>query len=592
MIYIVVLALTLGAVVTGLAYWRGRIVVPEGHVGIITRRWGPKDDTFDRVALGDTKGVQARTLRPGQVAWLKPYLYSVDFVARTHVPRDMIGVVTAREGARKPARAKIARRVECDHFQDGRAFLRNGGEEGLQIATLEGDASYLINTALFDVRLVPATYVPPGTLGLVTAKLGKIRPAVRPFGRHVECDDFQDGQEFLDQGGEQGRQLAVLGGGASYDIHPDLFDVITVDNVAASTDDLTAAHLQEIAIPMGYTGVVVTLDGAEPAGETKIGPPVAGHGSFRMPWVFLENDGVRGVQQTTLRENSVLALNPWFVRVVLIPTRVIILEWKEKSADERRNFDARLDRITVTVQGYRIHVEVSQSVQILEKAAPVLVSKFGGTGRSALGGLVDDPLPIQRFVDNVLGDTVAAYFAGIAAAGTVEDFISGYHDTRTNLSDKVAQALKGWDVQALESNLGRFEAEDPALNERFKETADAQIRQGTLAAVTASLEDETRIAEARAHADVLGAALEFRAHVEALGAENVTMIKAIEAVAQMKWPQVIGGDITAMAQTLPPAVLHELLTRFREMRDEQAIGREEPRREITDVTFGRANENP
>ncbi|WP_155336056.1 hypothetical protein [Acrocarpospora corrugata] len=56
--------------------------------------------------------------------------------------------------------------------------------------------------------------------------------------------------------------------------------------------------------------------------------------------------------------------------------------------------------------------------------------------------------------------------------------------------------------------------------------------------------------------------------------------------------EVIGCDITALAQTLPPPVLHELLTRFREMRAEQAIERDEPRREITDVTFGRGARNP
>jgi ribosome recycling factor len=41
-------------------------------------------------------------------------------------------------------------------------------------------------------------------------------------------------------------------------------DVITVDNLADSSEGLTKAHLREIAINEGYAGVVVTLDGTEP----------------------------------------------------------------------------------------------------------------------------------------------------------------------------------------------------------------------------------------------------------------------------------------------------------------------------------------
>lgn len=288
--------------------------------------------------------------------------------------------------------------MPCDNFQNGQAFLLNGGEQGRQLATLPGDQSYYINTELFTIEMVPRTHVPPGTVGLVIAKAGQVRPPDQSFGRHVPCDDFQDGQAFLDGGGAQGRQLAVLAGGTSYDINPELFEVITVDNVATA-DGLTTDHLEPIDIPLGTTGVVVTLDGAEPTRDTTgpvVGRRIDDHSSFRKPWVFLENGGQRGVQAQTLGEGAVYALNPWFVRVMLIPTRLLILEWMEKTAAESRQYDAELEPISVTVQGFKLRVEVKQSLQIPEAAAPALVSSFGTTkphGASGVGGLVDDPTP-------------------------------------------------------------------------------------------------------------------------------------------------------------------------------------------------------
>ena len=560
--------LATGAALT-LGYRAGRRVVPTDHIGIIRRRYGPghPDPRFKKITPYDSRGLQARTLVPDRPVWLFPGLYTVTFVSRTYVPEGMVGLVSANEGAQRPTSRPVAWHVECDNFQDGQAFLLNGGEQGRQIPVLPGGTSYYINTVLFSVGVAPRTYVPPGTVGLVVALVGRIRPPDQPFGRFVECDNFQDGLAFLAGHGEQGRQLPVLAGGTYYDINPALFKVITTENVSGSQDGLTASHLREIAIPVGYTGVVITLDGAEPlANAVAVGPKVAGHRSFRLPWVFLSGAGHRGVQQETLGEGAVCSLNPWFVRVMLIPTRLLYMEWTKKDPSESGHYDANLDQVVVNIQGHRLRVEMSQTLRIPMQAAPKLVSQFGGSTTSGLGGLVNDPVPVQRFVERVLGATVAAYFNAIATASTIDEFLSLYAGTRTDLSAQVRNTLQSWGVEAVSTTLGEFESQDPEFDEVRKKEFAEQMRGKVLKVERVNIDVEDEIDAVRVRAEERRTALELKAEIEALGVENVTQIRMIREISQWQGPQYIGGDISAYVDSMPMMIRKDLINNLRQLR--------------------------
>ncbi len=518
--------------------------MPPDHVGILRRRFGPVDPEFLRVSSGDQRGWQARTLRPGEPVWLPLGRYQVEFVPRIHVPENMIGLVTAKEGRQRPRGRRLGRDVACDNFQDGQAFLRGGGEQGRQVATLAGGHSYSINTRLFDVEFVPRTYVPVGTIGLVIALDGKVGAAGRRLARHVECDSFQDGQAFYDGGGEQGRQLAVLAGGTSYDINPALFAVITVDNVAetGTRDGLTAAHLTEFAVKTGMVGVVVTLDGAPSGGSGTVGPRVEGHRGFRLPWVFLDGGGRKGVQEQTLSEGSTCALNPWFVRVVLIPTHQITLVWSKTPAEKAGNYDAALERITVTVQGYPVHMELSQTLQIPESAAPGLVSVFGvDAGSAPLGGLVDDRAPVQRFVEKTLGATVKGYLSGIAASTSVQEFIGKHEEARRELSDKVAAELRSWHVVPGKTSLGGFESKESKLNEELQAAANAEAHGKVLELQAENAKIQAEIAATLMESKLMEAEPRLWSQVKALGKEEVVRLRMAEELVKMKGPQVVGS---------------------------------------------------
>lgn len=575
--------------VAGWVLWSGRVVVPANHVGIVTRRYGPThpDPAFKQVNPANARGVLARTLLPGGFRWFPPVVYAVEFVPRVHVPTDMIGLVTAKEGRTRTDGRVLGRHVDCDSFQDGQAFLEGGGEQGVQVATLAGGQAYYINTRLFDVRTVPRTHVPAGTIGLVQARAGAVRPPDQRFGRHVECDSFQDGRAFLEGGGEQGRQLAVLGGGASYAINPELFEVITVDNVADARDGLTEAHLREISIEEGYTGVVVTLDGAEPRQDADgaVGPRVEGHHSFRLPWEFLANGGWRGVQEETLGEGTAYALNPWFVRVLPIPTRMLSLEWADKAKSEADSYDASLGKIVVNVQGFDLEVALSQNLQIPREVAPRLVSEFGGVPTSGLGGLVNDPAPVQRFVRNVLGKAVSGYFSEIATTSSVLDFLGRYEDVRKDLTDKVTHALEKLGVRTLNTSLGRFTPTDLSLPEALKKRFDAENDLDNLKVGVEQARLKDQIDELQAQSVHRRIALDLEKEVKLLGPENVAMIRIVREFAKFEVPDYIGGgDISAYVQALPMTAVQDLLARLQELRNGQRAISGPERKELTKET--------
>lgn len=572
--------------------WNARVVVPADHVGIITRRYVPQhpDRSYKHVNPHKARGVLARTLLPG-THWLWPVINSVDCVPRVHVPPDMIGVVTALEGQNRSGRGRLARHVDCDNFQDGESFLLGGpdglkGEQGVQIRTLNGGQSYYINTRLFRVEMRPRTYVPPGTIGLVQAREGDVRPPDQRFGQHVPCENFQDGEAFIAGGGEQGRQLAILGGGNSYNINPEIFDVITVDNVAASREGLTEAHLREISIGEDYTGVVIALDGAEPEAEVDgaVAPRVPGHRNFRLPWVFLANNGQRGVQQETLGKGPSYALNPWFVRVMVIPTRVLILKWHNKQQSEADNYDADLGQITVKVQGrFELSVDLSQNLQIPPQVAPTLVSQFGGASTAGLGGLVDDPAPMKRFVRDVLGVAVTGYFNEIAMTNSVFEFLDSYEDVRKNLTDRVKHALGKWGVETLETNLGDFEPIDPSMLDALKAELIEEMRGRTLDQAMKNAEREDVIDRYLARAEARRVGLDVKAEVEALGRDNVAMIRIVREFAGFDVPQYIGGggDISTYLSTMPLPAVQDLLARLRQLRLDQQLTPGPSRQELS-----------
>lgn len=239
--------------------------VPTGHVGVQHRRFGRRQPReFARVAVYGAPGPQAELLG-ANAYYLRPrYLYRIEHFPQTRVPSGTIGVVEAKVGEVPPPGARVAPFVECDHFQDGAAFLRNGGRQGRQLQVLSS-GRYDINPYMFDVITVdnlaehPDSGLTPddlreikinvGETGVVITRLGVAPQATssrlgRPVPGH---DSFQYPWVFLNGGGELGVQSETLHEGGYYFINPWFANVVKIPTrnliMEWTRDDKSASNL-------------------------------------------------------------------------------------------------------------------------------------------------------------------------------------------------------------------------------------------------------------------------------------------------------------------------------------------------------------
>ena len=167
----------------------------------------------------------------------------------------------------------------------------------------------------YRVERIPMVIVRAGEIALIVAADGGAIPPERILAREVACDNFQDAEAFLRHGGERGRQIAFLTAGR-YRINSSLFQVVTTRN--AEQFDIAPSKLCVCEIPTNQVGIVTTLDGRPITAGDLAGPSVDGHDSFQHGQAFVAGGGCRGLQEEVLLSGS-WNLNPWFVRIELIP---------------------------------------------------------------------------------------------------------------------------------------------------------------------------------------------------------------------------------------------------------------------------------
>ncbi len=458
------------------------------------------------------------------------------------VPPHHVGIVTKNIGLRR----RPGDDPRVSHL----------GSRGVQAEVLRADTTTWLAPFAYSVRTVPVVTVPNGTVGVVVARAGRNREPGVPVAEDVECDSYQDGVLFLRGGGVVGRQQRPLVGG-SYSINTELFDVLTVDSPedALEREELTPASLREVEVAVGETGVVVAHHGARPV-PGRLGPPVEGHADFQRPWDFLRNGGWMGVQQDTLAEAGRYAINPWFAKVVKVPTRVLVLEWNAEDKSES-NLDAALDQVVLEVQGHRVWLDMKQTVEIPPEAAPRLVQRYGADGQ-------DGRESVQRFVDKDLAPRVTGYFRRISAHYRIQQFITEYDAVCNELADEVRQALVPFGVRALATTLEEFRCDDDEINAIRRKIAHqqelAKLEQEKLAELEATLANEevrTLIGLQRVKVDEARKKLELiklTTMVELLGAQNVALERMLREWVKANVPQFIGGGDAGTAQALLQAM--------------------------------------
>jgi len=484
------------AVIAVILFWKsflwlfGVIIVPDDSLGTVTKKFvifGANSNLPDGqiVALEGEAGFQADTLSPGLHMGLWPWQYTIELIKFTVIPQGNIGVVQACDGKPLPSGRVIARDVDCNFFQDARAFLKSGGERGPQMKVIP-PGTYRINPLLFTVQLFDATEIPQGKLGVVEAHDGNPLPIGRVVAKGVNCDSYQDAKAFFDGGGERGPQVKIIPPG-NYRINPILFDV-RLENV--------------VDIPENKIGVVTTKEGAPlPTGEIA-GGEVDGHNMFQDPDRFIANGGNKGLQEQVLLAGRYF-LNPRFVtveivemttvpianvgvviayvgkegkdvtgetfkhgnlvsrgekgvwvdpldpgkypinpnthKVVNVPTANVVLNWATGKS-EAHKLDANLSTICVrSADGFKFNLDVSQIIHIPRNDAPKVIARFGD---------------MSALVTQVLEPTIGNYFRNAAQGSDIIEFLKNRSARQDEARNSISTALKEYNVGAVDTLIG------------------------------------------------------------------------------------------------------------------------------------------
>ena len=244
------------------------------------------------------KGPQIQILPPGQYR-INPYLFRMNNIDQTIIKNDEVGVVTAKDGAPVPAGKIFAKTVECNYYQDVVAFFKNGGQKGPQTLILP-PGPYRINTELFKVTPMQNVVVKQGEVATVTAMDGDPIATGRLLAKFVEeHNNFEDGDAFLNKGGQKGPQAQILLPG-TYRVNRSLFIV-----------EIQPATI----IPALKVGLVTAKDGEPLPQDELMAKSIENHDDFQNVAAFLTQKGQRGPQLDILKPGTYY-INPLMFDVV------------------------------------------------------------------------------------------------------------------------------------------------------------------------------------------------------------------------------------------------------------------------------------
>ena len=126
--------------------------IPHNKIGVIEKLWSPYGSLKDGriISIDRQAGYQADILRGGLHFFYFPWQYRIHKKSLVAVSEGRIGYVYARDGLPLPTTQTLGQVVDCNNFQDSRAFIENAGQRGRQRAILR-EGVYAINPALFVV---------------------------------------------------------------------------------------------------------------------------------------------------------------------------------------------------------------------------------------------------------------------------------------------------------------------------------------------------------------------------------------------------------------------------------------------------------
>jgi uncharacterized membrane protein YqiK len=582
---------------------RDVIRIHPDQVGIVEAKDGaplsPGQNFGKVVECNDFQDAQAFFEKEGQrgkqLAILKAATYQIN-TELFKIQRDSliriqageIGIVEARDGAPLPPGQNFGKVVECNDFQDAQAFFDQGGQKGKQLAILKA-GTYQINTALFEVRTAPIVKVLPGEIALVVAQGGTPLSPERILGRAVECNNFEDAQAFIANGGQRGKQLAILRAG-EYQINTDLFTIVTTVN--ATEYGMKPDDLKLCTVGADKIGIVTTLDGLPvPEGEVA-GSFIEGHDKFQNGQKFIDAGGFRGLQEEFLQEGS-WSLNPWFVQVEqvplteisadkvgvitsyigknfdsastkgsrlvdegykgvqkiplrpgkysintrvksveVVPTNEIILNWSDEPKPDD-NYDTNLKALKLrSKDGFTFDIRVTQVISIAEEDAPRMILRVGAKVTEDSHQKYKNTA-IKNLVSRVLGPMIDSFFRNSAQGYEALDFQDNRVEIQRGAEEHIKAALNAYGVQAISTLINEIDPPDE-LEELVKQSRVFEEQRKTIEAEKLTEQERQGLIEEQQRTKAQVELVKAQQNLQIAGLNAQATIKKVEADAEAK----------------------------------------------------------
>jgi uncharacterized membrane protein YqiK len=501
----------------------GVVIIPQDSVGVINKKFvlfGSHRSLPDGciIALRGEAGIQADTLAPGIHFGYWPWQYEINVEKFTTIPEDQIGIVESRDGKPLAAGRVLAKRVDCDSFQDARKFLTEGGERGPQI-TIIPPGTYRINRRVFEIDFKDVLEIEDNMVGVVTTREGKALATGDIAGREIAGHNmYQDAQAFIDGGGFKGLQEQVILAGR-YFINPRFATV--------ETKPMTE-------VPIANAGVVIAFVG-------DVGVDLTGdefkHGN-------LVGRGQKGVWNEPLDPGK-YPINPFTHRVEIVPTANVVLNWATGKSESHK-LDVNLSTIKVrSSDGFTFNLDVSQIIHVPRNDAPRVIARFGS---------------MANLVTQVLEPTIGNYFRNAAQSSDVIDFLKGRQQRQEDAKQKIGAALGEYNVGAVDTLIGDITPPDALMKtltdrklaEQEKVTYDTQrLAEDTrkdLEQAKALATTQARVVDAERSVTIA----EFNAKATVKKAEGDALSKTINAKADAEVLITVGAaegkKITAVGE--------------------------------------------
>jgi len=457
--------------------------IPHNKVGVVEKFWSPTGSLEEgRIISTDGRaGFQVDLLRGGLHLFYFPWQFRIHCEPLVQIAESKIGYVYARDGAPLSPVQTLAHSVNCNSFQDARAFLRGGGQRGRQRAILR-EGVYALNTALFVViaenRVLSgpiresdetrygawqaqlglmdgfrpvivghgghtkvervaevledgaATLLATDNIGVVTVQDGPtiesgeiIAPEVKAVEGQVAHNNFQSPEAFLALGGRRGKQLQVLTDGTYY------------INRWFATVELHSKTL----VPIGFVGAVVSYYG-------KTGEDVTGT-QFRYGEQVAS--GERGVWKRALPPGK-YALNPYALKIEMVPTVNFVLRWITGQSEAHR-YDENLKSIElITADGYEPILPLSLVLHIDYEKAPRVIQRFGD---------------VKRLISQTLDPILSSYFRDVAQSSRMLDLLTRRDEIQRRATEEIGRRFQDYDINCVAVLIGRPESKQRGAKE-------------------------------------------------------------------------------------------------------------------------------